>query len=193
MSLNEEHIWRSIQKRDGKVFEHYYKEHYKFFFLAACNYLKDPRLAQEIVNDVFIKVWEDAEAIRIQSSLRSYIYRAVINRSLNELDKNKRERQHQSELSRRPEETVESREMEEQELRLRLYKAIDQLPDQCRKVFMMSRFEQLKQQEIADQLNISIKTVKNHITRALKDLYEVLGDWNSLPVWMGVIILKYFL
>ena len=83
--------------------------------------------------------------------------------------------------------------MEEQELRLRLYRAIDQLPDQCRKVFMMSRFEQLKQQEIADQLNISIKTVKNHITRALKDLYEVLGDWNSLPVWMGVIILKYFL
>jgi RNA polymerase sigma-70 factor (ECF subfamily) len=192
MNPNEEEIWRSIQNRDGKVFERYYKEHYKFFFLAACNYLKDPRLAQEIVNDVFIKLWEDAETISIQSSLRSYIYRAVVNRSLNELDKNKRERQHQNELSRRPEETVESRDMEEHELKLRLYRAIDQLPEQCRKVFMMSRFEQLKQQEIADQLNISIKTVKNHITRALKELHGVLGDWNSLPAWVAMAVIEYF-
>jgi len=192
MNPTEEHIWRAIQQRDEQAFEKYYKEQYKFFFLAACNYLRDPGLAQEIVNDVFIKLWEDAETISIQSSLRSYIYRAIVNRSLNELDKHKREREHQSELTRRPEQTLESREMEDNELKVRLYGAIDQLPEQCRKVFMMSRFEGLKQQEIADRLNISIKTVKNHITRALKELHEVLGDWNSLPVWIGIVIIKYF-
>lgn len=190
MNPNEDKIWRSIRNKEGAVFEHYYKEHYKFFFLAACSYLRDPGLAQEIVNDVFIKLWEDGETISIQSSLKSYIYRAVVNRSLNELEKRKKERAHQSELSRRPEQTAELREMEENELRIRLYKAIDQLPEQCRKVFMMSRFEDLKQQEIADQLNISIKTVKNHITRALKELHEVLGNWNSLPVW--IMMIEYF-
>jgi RNA polymerase sigma-70 factor (family 1) len=190
MSPIEEKIWSSIQKRDGEVFEHYYKEHYKFFLLTACNYLKHPGVAQEVVNDVFLKLWEDAGSINIQSSLKAYIYRAVVNRSLNELDKHKRERQHQAELRRRPEETFELKEMEENELKLRLYKAIDQLPEQCLRVFRMSRFEELKQQEIADRLGISIKTVKNHITYALKQLSQVLGDWNSLPVW--IVVIEYF-
>ncbi|MDO6429862.1 RNA polymerase sigma-70 factor [Flavitalea sp. BT771] len=190
MSPIEEKIWRSIQKRDGQAFEHYYKEHYRTFLLAACNYLKDPGLAQEVVNDVFLRLWEDAGSITIQSSLKAYIYRAVVNRSLNELDKHKRERAHQAELRHRPEETFELKEMEENELKIRLYKAIDQLPEQCLRVFRMSRFEELKQQEIADRLGISIKTVKNHITHALKQLNRVLSDWNSLPVWL--LMIKYF-
>jgi RNA polymerase sigma-70 factor (ECF subfamily) len=184
MNPDEEKTWRSIQQKDGQAFEKYYKEHYKNFFLAAFNYLKDTGLAEEIVNDVFLKLWETADTIRIESSLRSYIYRAVINRSLNELNKNKRDHQHQIEFSRRPEDTFELKEMEENELKISLYKAIDQLPEQCRKVFRMSRFEELRQQEIADRLNISIKTVKNHITHALKQLNKVLADWHSLPLWI---------
>jgi RNA polymerase sigma-70 factor (family 1) len=181
MNSDEEKIWRSIQRKDGQAFENYYKEYYKYFFLAAFNYFRDAGRAQEIVNDVFVKLWETAETIEIESSLKSYLYRAVINRSLNELDKNKRQQQHQKELSRLPEGTFELKEMEENELRMRLYRAIDQLPEQCQKVFRMSRFEELKQKEIADRLDISIKTVKNHITHALKQLNKVLTDWNTLP------------
>jgi RNA polymerase sigma-70 factor (family 1) len=187
MNPDEEKIWRSIQQKDGQAFENYYKEHYKIFFLAACNYLRDASLAQEIVNDVFIRLWETADTIRIESSLKSYIYRSIINASLNALDRSKREQQNQKELGRRPENTLELRGLEEDELKIRLYKAIDQLPEQCRKVFRMSRFEELRQQEIADRLGISIKTVKNHITHALKQLNKVLGDWNSLPVWILMI------
>jgi RNA polymerase sigma-70 factor (ECF subfamily) len=190
MNPDEEKTWRLIQQKDGQAFEKYYKENYKYFFLGACNYLKDAGLAQEIVNDVFMKLWNDGDTIQIESSLKSYIYRAVINRSLNALDKNKRDRQNQKELSYRPEETFELRKMEENELKLRLYKAIDQLPEQCQKVFRMSRFEELKQQEIADQLGISIKTVKNHITHALKQLTMALGDGGAFPIW--IIIIKDF-
>jgi len=175
MSPQDETVWKCIQQKDTAAFGNYYREHYKGFFMMACKYLGDPGLAQEIVNDVFVKLWEDGENIRIESSLKAYIYRAVINRSLNSLDRLKRERQNQQELSRRPEEAVEMRQMEENELKVRLYRAIDQLPDQCRKVFMMSRFEELKQQEIADRLGISIKTVKNHITYALKRLTQEMG------------------
>jgi RNA polymerase sigma-70 factor (family 1) len=187
MNPDEEKTWRSIQQKDGQAFETYYKEQYTFFFLGAVKYLKDTALAEEVVNDVFLRLWQAADTIRIESSLRSYIYRAVINRSLNELDKNKRDQQHQRDLSRRPEDTFELRGMEENELKIILYKAIDQLPEQCRKVFRMSRFEELKQQEIADRLDISIKTVKNHITHALKQLNKVLADWHSLPLWIVMI------
>src|SRR5882757_2941507 len=130
MNPDEEKTWRSIQQKDGQAFKKYYKEQFKLFFLAALNYLKDPRLAEEIVNDVFVRLWEVADTIQIESSLKSYIHRAVINRSLNELDKNKRDQQHQKELNRRPEDTFEIRGLEENELKIRLYKAIDQLPVQ---------------------------------------------------------------
>ena len=191
MNADEEKIWRSIQQKDEQAFEQYYKEHYRTFFLAAAGYLKDTSIAEEIVNDVFVKLWESAGTIQIDSSLKAYIYRAVINRSLNELDKIKRDQQNQKEFSRRPEDKVEIKAMEDNELKISLYKAVDQLPEQCRKVFTMSRFEGLKQQEIADRLGISIKTVKNHITHALKQLSKVLADWQSLPLWL-LMLLDFF-
>ncbi|HTJ11807.1 MAG TPA: RNA polymerase sigma-70 factor [Dinghuibacter sp.] len=186
MTPEENNTWRSIQQKDGQAFERYYKEHYTFFFLTACKYLGDAVPAEEAVNDVFLKLWQEADRIELRSSLKSYLYRAVVNRCLNLLDKHQRERRRQA-TGYRPEETEESKAMEDQELQLRLYKAIDELPEQCRKVFCMSRFEELKQQEIADRLHISIKTVKNHITQALRQLSRVLDEWNSPLLWAGAI------
>src|SRR5262249_39204246 len=101
-----------------------------------------------------------------------------------------RDRQQQQEMSGKQEEVTEWNELEHVELKVRLYQAIDQLPEQCRKVFRMSRFEEMKQQEIADRLGISIKTVKNHITHALQELRSVMEKWHTLPLVMA--ILKYF-
>lgn len=187
MTPEEDNIWRSIQEKDRRVFEQYYKDHYKLFFVAAFKYLGDAGQAQEVVNDVFVTLWQNADKVNIQSSLKAYLHRSVINRSLNLLDKSKRDRQqHQNALQ--TEEAAETREMETNELKLRLYQAIDHLPEQCRKVFRMSRFEQLKQQEIADRLGISIKTVKNHITNALQQLKQVLDEWHNLPLWIIILV-----
>ena len=135
-----------------------------------------------------MKIWEDAGQMTIENSLKSYLYRAVINRSINLLNKQKKEAQHLKELSYVQDESYELRQIEENELKIALYKAIEQLPDQCKKVFCMSRFDQLKQQEIADKLGISIKTVKNHITHALKQLHQVPGEhWILL-----ILIIKEF-
>jgi len=175
MGTSEELVWQQIQQKNKKAFESYYKEHYKTFFLASYNYVKSSTVAQEIVNDVFLKIWEDAEKISIESSLKSYIYRAIINRSINALNKQKRESQNQKELAQLQTESYELRQMETNELKVQLYKAIEALPDQCKKVFLMSRMDGLKQQEIAEKLGISIKTVKNHITHALKQLRKSAG------------------
>lgn len=190
MSPEEDKIWQAIQQKDGQSFEVYYKDHYKFFFLAAYQYLDDHFLAREVVNDIFVKIWQDADKLSVQTSLKSYVYRAVVNRCLNELDKRQRDRRRQQRMGPQSEGFVESKEMEDNELKVRLYKAIDELPDQCRKVFRMSRFEELRQQEIADRLGISIKTVKNHITYALRELNRVLEEWKGLSVLLAVI--KYF-
>jgi len=175
MDTIEELVWRQIQQKNIKAFESYYKEHYKELFLASYNYVKTAAVAQEIVNDVFLKIWEDAEKISIELSLKSYIYRAILNRSINALNKQKRESQNQKELAQLPQEFYELRQMETNELKVMLYKAIEALPDQCKKVFLMSRMDGLKQQEIAEKLGISIKTVKNHITHALKQLRKSAG------------------
>jgi len=176
MKLEEETIWRAIQQKDIAAFENYYKLHYRSFFLISCKYLKDSSQAEEIVNDVFMKIWEDGDKIKIESSLKAYIYKSVINKSINVLNKHKRDSLHQSDLNTIQDESFELKEIEENELKIKLYAAIDQLPDQCRKVFEMSRFEELKQQEIADKLGISIKTVKNHITLALKKISKSVED-----------------
>lgn len=170
MNPTEEIIWQQIRERNMPVFESYYKEHFKAFFLVAHKYVKSIPVAQEIVNDVFLKIWEDAGSITIDTSLKAYIYKAVINRSINAFNKQQKEKENQLELARLPVAFYEEKQIEANELKAQLYKAIDNLPDQCKKVFQLSRFEGLRQQEIADRLGISIKTVKNHITHALKVL-----------------------
>jgi RNA polymerase sigma-70 factor (ECF subfamily) len=182
MDQTDEIIWGKIRQKDIKAFESYYKEHYKPFYLMACKYLKDSVLAEEVVNDVFMKIWEDGDKITIQISLKSYLYKAVINRSINLLQKIKKEAQQRTDLNFISDEGYELKQIEENELKIKLYAAIDQLPEQCKKVFEMSRFEELKQQEIADKLGISIKTVKNHITHALKEISKLAGNFMILTV-----------
>jgi RNA polymerase sigma-70 factor (ECF subfamily) len=177
MAPEEELVWKQIQEKDNKAFESYYKMHYKSFFVMACRYLKNTEQAEEVVNDVFMKIWEDGNKISIDSSLKSYIYRAIINRSLNEIQKNKKDFNLAVDLYNTQEESYELRQIEENELRIKLFNAIELLPEQCRKVFELSRFEELKQQEIADKLGISIKTVKNHITHALKNLSKSIDGF----------------
>ncbi|GAC1598745.1 MAG: RNA polymerase sigma-70 factor [Chitinophagaceae bacterium] len=177
MSPEEALTWKKIQQKDVGAFEGFYKEEYKSFFLMAFKYLKDADLSQEVVNDVFMKLWEDGIHIHIEKSLKSYVYRAVINRSITVLNKQKKESGYLKEFSHVPQDTYELRQMEENELKVALYKAINRLPEQCKRVFCMSRFDQLKQQEIADKLGISIKTVKNHITHALKLLNKARGEY----------------
>lgn len=180
MDQNDELIWKRIKQKDSKAFESYYKKNYRAFFLMACKYLKDSLLAEEIVNDVFIKIWEDSEKLTITMSLKAYIYKAIINRSINQIHKQKSEARQFTSFNFASDEGYELQQMEENELRVKLYAAIDQLPEQCRKVFEMSRFEELKQQEIADKLGISIKTVKNHITHALKEISKSVDKFIIL-------------
>lgn len=167
-----------IKQGDKLVYELFYKKHYKSFHALAFSYVRRHEIAEEIVNDVFINIWNKAAGLEINQSFKNYMVRSVANASINYLKKEKVYAEKQEKYTRWTENTFRIEEdLEERELiLLRLEKALELLPPQCKKVMMMSRFEKLKQQEIADRLNISIKTVKNHLTYGFSKIRDTLAS-----------------
>jgi RNA polymerase sigma-70 factor (ECF subfamily) len=159
-----------------------FKTHYQPLCRYANTYLKDPDGAEEVVQAAFIGFWEKRAGISIETSLKSYLYRAVRNACLNEL-KHEQVKQkylagqnHEGEKTSAPSDQIAIHEELEDQVR----KAIDRLPEQCRLIFTMSRFEELKYQEIADQLNLSVKTVENQMGKALKLMRISLKEYLPL-------------
>ena len=136
---------------------------------------------------MFLVVWEKREALIITTSLKSYLYRAVHNRCLNRIKHTSVRDEHREHTRYVGETTVESpmQTLLGNELSVQIQRAIQKLPEQCRLAFTLSRYEELKYGEIADQLGISIKTVENQIGKALRILRTELSDYLPiLLVWL---------
>ncbi len=170
IELSNEDMLRGIRSSDYEVFSLMYLNFFKGLALVSVKYVQDVYVAEEIVQDVFIKIWEQPSGLDGVIHLKSYLYRAVVNNSLNHINRQKNLQVHHERLARESEHIDIQRTYEEQELKVLIYQEIDRLPSQCRKVFKMSRFEGLKYREIAVMLNISERTVENHVANALKVL-----------------------
>jgi RNA polymerase sigma-70 factor (ECF subfamily) len=146
--------------------------------------LRDEIAAEEMVQNVFYKLWERTENLSITGSVRAYLYRAVHNESLNYLKHLKVRSEHQLYVSHRMSEGTEaaSKKIQLKELEEKFHYALNDLPEQCRTIFQMSRFEELRYREIADRLDISVKTVENQIGKALKILRTKLVDFLPLII-----------
>lgn len=163
-------------------FEKLFKSHFKGLHSYACTLLRDTIMAEEMVQNVFCRLWEKTETLEIRESVTGYLYRSVYNESLNYLKHLKvRASYQQYVLTNNPSSTGALHELEASELAARLDIALQKLPEKCRTIFQMSRFEELKYQEIADRLNIPIKTVENQMGKALRLLRIELVDF--LPVF----------
>ena len=134
--------------------------------------------SEEVVQEVLFKLWTNRESIIITSSIQSYLFRAVRNASLNVLKHvNIREDYKAQHEYERDDELSSEDEMIVSELDQKIRVAIDQLPIERKKVFILSRYDGLKYKEIADKLNISVSTVENQMVKALKFLREELKDY----------------
>jgi RNA polymerase sigma-70 factor (family 1) len=163
----------AIKKRDKKSFETLYKRYYKQLFALACRYVDQAETAEEIVHDVFIAIWNKAELIDIKYSMKSYLFKAVVNTSLNFIKKEKMNAEKRSTYLAVQETEVEEEELKREEALLEsLEEALKLLPEKCKQVMYLSKFGKLKQQEIADQMEISVKTVKNHLTYGFQKLRD---------------------
>lgn len=183
-----------LQRYDDATFEQMFKTHYKALHAYANVMLKDDDLAEEIVQSMFLKFWEKRELLNIQSSLKAYLYKCVYHDCLNHLKHEKIKFKHQ-EFTQHTMDTYHesaSAKAELTELEVNLGKALNELPEQCRTIFQMSRFEELKYREIADQLGLSIKTVENQMGKALRVLRLKLADFLTL-ILLGIMYYKDFL
>lgn len=155
------------------------------------NFVHDTDVVEDIVHDIFVNLWDKRDTIQEEKSVKSYLFRSVHNRCLNYIRDTKKfvdseEYENQTEiiLSEDNNESYETAELE-----VRIQDAINSLPEKCREVFLKSRVDELKYSEIAEILNISIKTVENQISKALKILREKLGDY--LPVFLSFLFFLF--
>ncbi|WP_211999669.1 RNA polymerase sigma-70 factor [Chitinophaga sp. HK235] len=172
--LSEAALVREIHAKNRQAFTFIYERHFQELAMAAFRYVKDAGIAQELVQEVFIRIWEQPSLLDENGALRAYLYKAVINHAINYLKREKNIARHHSLIAESLTDSYLHNLQEEQELKLRIYQEIEKLPKQCAKVFKMSRFDGLKYREIAEQLQISEKTVENHIINALRILRENL-------------------
>lgn len=164
-------------------FEELFKTHFVELTGFSQSFVHDKDAAQEVVQNVFIKFWEKREDINLEQSLKSYLYTSVRNRSLNYLRDNKKYRSEiLDEQTTEYNSGLETDHLVNDELQRKIEDAIELLPEKCRQVFEMSRFEGLKYKEIAEKMNISIKTVENQISKALKILREELKDYTVILI-----------
>jgi RNA polymerase sigma-70 factor (ECF subfamily) len=179
----------SIKNGNEAAFEKVFKTYFRNLHAFAYTFMKDDVIAEEIVQNVFFRIWEKKEQLQIDDSLKAYLYRSVHNESLNHLKHLKIKNSFQLQYSGTMESSNQdaSNQMIATELENDIQKAISELPPQCRTIFQMSRFEQLKYQQIADQLNISIKTVENQMGKALKVLRLRLVEY--LPFLLQLLYL----
>ena len=179
MELENESIGTLLAQKDEAAFEQVFKNHFKRLHAYAFTILRDEIQAEEMVQQVFFKLWERNENLSLTGSISSYLYRAVHNESLNYIKHQKVRSNHQLNVAYSMKNEVEhpAKKIMAGELEKKIHTALNELPEQCRTIFQMSRFDEMKYREIADKLGISIKTVESQMSKALRLLRVKLVDF----------------
>jgi RNA polymerase sigma-70 factor, ECF subfamily len=175
-------ILKKIQSGDLKEFERLFKQLYSPLCLYANRFMRDRDKAEEIVQDIFYTIWKNRITLDIKVSFKAYLYRAVHNNCLQFIEHNMVEEKYKQYIFK---EDVQFqidplRAMEIEEMGQVIENTMDDLPERCRQIFNMNRYEGLKYREIADKLKISIKTVEADMGKALQAFRRNLRVYADL-------------
>jgi RNA polymerase sigma-70 factor (ECF subfamily) len=173
---------RGEERLDDKSFERVFREYFTPLMKFSIKILQNEDDAREVVHQVFVNLWERRDETDLSRSLKSYLFTAVHNRSLNVI--RDRKKFSNEEIPEQSGQWDVSEQIEAMELEQRIVKSLEELPEKCRQVFEMIRFQGLKYHEVAAQLNISVKTVENQMSKALKLLREKLMKYLTLLLWL---------
>lgn len=184
--MSESELIEELRKGNNKAYKILYEDHYVLLCKIAFEFVGDKFTSESIVGDVIFKLWEKRETIFIETSLRAYLVKSVRNSSINYLKQEYLQKEiHLTNLNEIEDDsslTIVSDNLPlvillEKELEKEIEKALNLLPEESRKVFLMSRNEQLKYSQISEKLNISVNTVKYHMKSALSKLNEELNRY----------------
>lgn len=179
-------LFLRVAKGNKSAFEELFHLYYSKLCLFAYDLCKDQKLAEDIVQDLFLIIWNEKGKIRIKTSVKSYFYQSVYNSILNHykhekiqekylknyLEDNTLRKTNNQSNNNYPLANLLQKELEE-----KIVEIIDSLPPQCRKAFTFSRFENLKYDEISKKMNISVNSVKTHMKSALQKLRNALEEY----------------
>ncbi|MHA4893559.1 RNA polymerase sigma-70 factor [Pedobacter sp. PWIIR3] len=170
-----DHELTALMKQDDQVaFTEIYNRYWNKLFTAAANKIEDFQEAEDVVQQLFITIWNRREVLEITSSLQSYLSVAVKYRVLKALAKQYRQKNFGDESAEKTLAELEDNSTQEwlefQEIKERLNVLIDQLPEKTRTVYRMTREQGMTQKQVAEELDISEKTVEFHMSKALKNL-----------------------
>lgn len=158
-------------------FELIYRAHYSKLRNAVENIISDEDASHDIVQEVFLKLWQKKDDLHLILNVKAYLFKAVINASISYLENNKKQAQVSDINVFSNERTDEA--LLQKELEAKIHTAINKLPAKCKAIFVLSRYENLSYKEIAIYLDISAKTVENQMGIAIKRLHEDLKIYLS--------------
>lgn len=177
----ERNILQGLKNGDSKAFERIFNFWYEPLVHFADEYISDIESARNIIQNIFLKLWEKHELVDPDSNLKSYLYIAARNACLSHIRHLKVESAFFRKSLRNSEdlqlnydalEELKVEQIDFLKLEKLIQDTIDSLPERCREVFLMSRYEEMKNKEIAEKLDISVKAVEANVTRALTKLRE---------------------
>ncbi|WP_120275153.1 RNA polymerase sigma-70 factor [Mangrovibacterium diazotrophicum] len=173
----EQFIIQRMIEGDKRAFKYFFDKYYRELCNFVNIYLKDEMLAEEVVQDIFVYFWENKQKIKIHSSVKAYLFGASKYKSLNVL-RSQKDNLVWFDAIEASESYIDEIPMEQfsgiEEFRQILNDAILQLPEKCREIFLLSKKQELSNKQIAEQLGVSVKTVENQMTIALKKLRSCL-------------------
>ncbi len=179
-------LFLRVAKGSKSAYEELFHLYYSKLCLFAYDLCKDQKLAEDIIQDFFLNIWNEKGSIRIKTSVKSYFYQSVYNRILNHFNREKVQEKYVKnylesnilrELNYYSNNNYPLANLLQKELEEKIVEIIDSLPPQCRKVFTFSRFENLKYDEISKKMNISVNSVKTHMKNALQKLRNALEEY----------------
>ncbi|KAA0992076.1 RNA polymerase sigma-70 factor [Dyadobacter aurulentus] len=181
-SPDQNELLAGLKAGSEAMFKRIYQQYWSPLYAVAYNHVRDRMVAEEMVQELFTRLWLKRDQINIHSSLQAYLYKAIRHQVYDYIDKQQvRQRVHEEILSQSTEANYLTDEtLDFQELQSQLAEAVDELPQPAQAVFRMSRQEYLSLNEIAGRLNVSSKAVEYHLTRALRILRFRLKDFVLL-------------
>lgn len=177
-----------MQDSPDQTFETLFRQHNFQLCNLAYNLLRDRDAAKDVVQEVFLKLWKNKETVVMGDQIKHYLFRATVHTAMNHLRSLKKiVRMDDDDALLNVAAASDRHEVGFKELELRVREAIDRLPTKCRTIYILSRHEGLKYQEIADTLNLSVKTVENQMGIALEKLRGDLKPFLT-PEFLAVAI-----
>ena len=183
MNITDDEILHRLKEGDKRALTILYDSYWKPLFASSYLLLKDRELCEEMIQDIFIEIWNRRLELQIKVSIKNYLYACVRYKVFTEFRRDKPERvELYDDINGRFQYSTPETRMIHEELEQHVTLVVESLPDKCQIVFKLSRNEQLSHKQIAEQLGISTKTVENHITNALKILRDSLGNVLAVEI-----------